>query len=96
MLISFEYKGKNFSGIDPQNRDSLSVLSEYDIPQSVIENAISTAKIENIRFARKQAYDIESDPLYMEWQYDQTEEKQQIWRTKVAEIKARYPLPTKE
>lgn len=43
---------------------------------------------------RQQAYSKESDPLYLEWQYDQTEESEQKWRDKVAEIKERYPLPT--
>jgi hypothetical protein len=43
---------------------------------------------------RKKAYIAESDPLYMEWQYDNTPESEQAWRDKVAEIKARYPLPS--
>ncbi|MGB0940816.1 MAG: hypothetical protein ACPGUE_00370 [Marinomonas sp.] len=41
---------------------------------------------------RKLAYKAESDPLYMEWQFDQAPESEQAWRNKVAEIKARYPL----
>lgn len=41
---------------------------------------------------RKVAYKAESDPLYMEWQFDHTPESEQAWRNKVAEIKARYPL----
>lgn len=41
---------------------------------------------------RQAAYRIESDPLYMEWQYDKTPETEQYWRNKVLEIKARYPL----
>ncbi|KJZ03527.1 hypothetical protein [Pseudoalteromonas piscicida] len=43
---------------------------------------------------RKLSYVQESDPLYMEWQYDQTPESKQVWMDRVAEIKARYPLPT--
>ncbi len=42
---------------------------------------------------RKTAYARESDPLYMEWQFDNVSESEQIWRDKVAEIKTRYPLP---
>ncbi len=45
---------------------------------------------------RRAAYAAESDPLYMEWQYDGTPEAEQLWRSKVAEIKARYPLPSKQ
>lgn len=45
---------------------------------------------------RKTAYVSESDPLYMEWQYDGTAESEQLWRDTVAEIKARYPLPSEQ
>lgn len=41
---------------------------------------------------RQAAYKTESDPLYMEWQFDQTTDSEQAWRDKVTEIKARYPL----
>jgi hypothetical protein len=41
---------------------------------------------------RKAAYAAESDPLYMEWQFDKAPESEQIWRDKVLEIKERYPL----
>ena len=41
---------------------------------------------------RQTAYKAESDPLYMEWQFDQTPESEQAWRDKVEEIKLRYPL----
>lgn len=43
--------------------------------------------------ARSSAYRLESDPLFIEWQYDQTPESEKVWRDKVAEIKDRYPLP---
>ncbi|MEE7945128.1 hypothetical protein WOC35_19410 [Vibrio parahaemolyticus] len=49
---------------------------------------------QEILLSRQMAYKAESDPLYMEWQYDNTPESEQAWRTKVAEIKARYPLPS--
>jgi len=42
--------------------------------------------------SRSEAYKLESDSLYLEWQFDQTEESEQVWRDKVTEIKARYPL----
>lgn len=42
---------------------------------------------------RAAAYRAESDPLYMEWQFEQTAEAEKAWRDKVMEIKARYPLP---
>lgn len=44
--------------------------------------------------ARQRAYEVESDPLFLEWQYDKTPEAETRWRDKVAEIKARYPVVT--
>ena len=45
--------------------------------------------------ARQRAYEAESDPLFLEWQYDKTPEAETRWRDKVAEIKARYPVAIK-
>ena len=42
---------------------------------------------------RAAAYKSESDPLYIEWQYDKSDEGESKWRAKVQEIKERYPLP---
>jgi len=44
------------------------------------------------RLNRAGAYLVESDPLYMEWQFDQTEEAKKIWVDKIKEIKNRYKL----
>lgn len=41
---------------------------------------------------RKEAYIKESDPLFIEWQYDKTPNSEQVWRDKVLEIKTRYPI----
>lgn len=38
------------------------------------------------------AYESESDPLFLEWQYDKTAVAEQTWRDKVTEIKLRYPV----
>jgi hypothetical protein len=43
--------------------------------------------------SRVAAYKAESDPLYIEWQYDQSDQGEALWRSKVLEIKERYPLP---
>lgn len=46
-----------------------------------------------IQANRQRAYEQESDPLYMEWQFDQTADSESAWRSKVEEIKQRYPMP---
>jgi len=58
----------------------------------VIKDEEERIKSEQIAFNRQTAYKLESDPLYMEWQFDQTEESEQAWRDKVSEIKLRHPL----
>lgn len=64
------------------------------VPSDVVETALAAQQLAEAQTARRVAYVAESDPLFLEWQYDQTPESEQAWRDKVAEIKARYPLPT--
>ncbi len=59
-----------------------------------IEPPVQVMANVDILSLRKIAYQSESDPLFMEWQFDNTPESEQIWRDKVAEIKLRYPLST--
>lgn len=65
--------------------------NEIDIPASELELEYSHSETLELR---QKAYKDESDPLHMEWQYDQTELSKQAWLSKVEEIKARYPFPT--
>lgn len=51
---------------------------------------------EEVKTLRASAYKTESDSLFMEWQFDQTEEKRQQWISSVEAIKQRYPLPKEE
>ncbi|MBJ2244234.1 MULTISPECIES: hypothetical protein [Pseudomonas] len=57
------------------------------------EEATRTEKLASNIAARRALYEIQADPLFLEWQYDETPEKEKAWRDKVAEIKALYPLP---
>ncbi|AQT92889.1 hypothetical protein [Pseudomonas azotoformans] len=59
----------------------------------LITEAAKSAQLENSIAARRTLYVTEADPLFLEWQYDETSEKEKAWRDKVAEIKALYPLP---
>jgi hypothetical protein len=42
---------------------------------------------------RRQAYTLESDPLFFQWQRGESTE--QAWKNKVEEIQQRYPEPVK-
>lgn len=70
-------------------------MQSLGMDQEQIESVLNQQQFElsqNLE-KRQAAYKAESDPLYMEAQFDDTPETLQKWRDKVAEIKARYPLP---
>lgn len=47
-----------------------------------------------VEMERAKAYQMESDPIYMEAQRDPSRTLEE-WKAKVEEIKARYPYPSK-
>ncbi len=70
-------------------------MQSLGMDQEQIESVLNQQQFElsqNLE-KRQAAYTKESDPLYMEAQFEGTPESLQKWRDKVAEIKARYPLP---
>lgn len=80
----------------PAERETLAALgiSAARADELCIE-AERLANLEGLVAARRALYVAEADPLFLEWQYDETPEKEKIWRDKVAEIKALYPLPAR-
>lgn len=90
-MIRFTHNGAVVEA--PLTEDSIKNLKTM-FPHDVVDSAVDIAKVEAVKTLRKTAYKTDSDPLYMEWQYDSTPEKEKAWRDKVAEIKARYPHPT--
>ncbi|UUQ66343.1 hypothetical protein NLK61_06790 [Pseudomonas fuscovaginae UPB0736] len=78
----------------PADRSTLIALgfSAEHADEICLENE-RAQKLENLVAARRTRYVSEADPLFLEWQYDQSPEKEKAWRDKVAEIKALYPLP---
>lgn len=82
------YNGARYQGY------SESELKALNISDEIILKAKENQILADVQEVRKLSYKNESDPLFLEWQYDQTAEKEQAWRDKVAEIKIRYPLPT--
>lgn len=87
--MSYLYAGKTYDNYEPD------FMAELGMSAEAIESVIRRAEYERYDGQlekRKRAYQIESDPLLAEWMFDQTPEAEQIWRDKVAEIKARYPI----
>ncbi|WP_411569035.1 hypothetical protein [Shewanella sp. SM95] len=73
---------------------TLAFMQQLGMNAEQIDSVLSQRDFElsqNIE-RRKEAYIKESDPLFIEWQYDKTPNSEQVWRDKVLEIKARYPI----
>lgn len=87
-MFSYIFKGKTH--VDTTE----SYMTSIGMTQEQIESVLQQKSFEEAQnvIKRKEAYRIESDPLFMEWQYDNSPEAEHIWRNKVAEIKVRYPL----
>lgn len=89
MKASFSYGGKRFINFDLDSDE----FKALNIDEETKRSIINKAQLDAIIASRQAAYKAESDPLFMEAQYDGTPELHQKWQDKVAEIKARYPLP---
>jgi len=90
--MSYLYKGVTHNNYDATFMASLgmdddtiaSVIAQRDYERGAGQMA-----------KRQRAYGAESDPLFLEWQYDKTPEAESRWLGKVAEIKSIYPIATK-
>ena len=89
MIFKYIHDGKSHSNTGREYMISLGM--DVDTIESVLRQKNFEAAQD---FAQRESiYRKESDPLYMEAQFDGTPESLQIWRDKVTEIKARYPAP---
>lgn len=78
----------------PADRDTLAALGFAAArADEICVDAERVALLESVVAVRRALYVSEADPLFLEWQYDETPEKEKAWRDKVAEIKALYRLP---
>ena len=65
------------------NKEELTQTTEEIIPLPVNKDNL---------LLRQSAYRQVSDPIYMEWQFDKTRQKELEWRAAVQAIKYKYPL----
>lgn len=87
VINSLEYNGRTYHHWEADR------LLEIGVSAETVNAAVTQQELADVQAKRQVAYREESDSLFLEWQYDQTPESEQLWRNKVAEIKARYPLP---
>ncbi len=88
MQFTYLFNGVSHTNVSPEYMTNLG-MSQEQIDSVLAQQAFEVSQNLDKRAA---TYREESDPLYMEWQYDQTPESEAIWRNKVLEIKHRYPL----
>ncbi|NRB23804.1 hypothetical protein [Shewanella sp.] len=93
-MFSYIFNGETHIDTTPEFMASLSMNEEQissTLQQMEFESSQSTVK-------RRTAYAKESDPLYIEYQYELATENpdadnyKQLWLDKVSNIKSRYPL----
>ena len=87
--MSYLYNGETHDNYDP------AFMAELGMSAEVVASVLAQQNYELTegQLARRQrAYAAESDPLFLEWQYDKTPAAEKTWRDKVAEIKLRYPV----
>ena len=87
--MSYLYDGETHDNYDP------AFMAELGMSEEVIDSVLAQRDwdaTDGQLARRKRRYETESDPLYMEWQYDKTQESEQVWRDKVSEIKAQLPI----
>lgn len=87
--MSYLYDGETHDNYDP------AFMAELGMSEETIASVLAPRDYERTdgQLARRRmAYVVESDPLFLEWQYDKTPAAEQTWRDKVAEIKSRYPV----
>ena len=87
--MSYLYDGETHDNYNP------AFMAELGMSEEVIDSVLAQRDwdaTDGQLARRKRRYETESDPLYMEWQYDKTQEAEQVWRDKVAEIKAQLPI----
>ena len=87
--MSYLYDSKTYDNYDPAFMAELGMSAEVIASVTAQRDWDAT---EGLLARRRRRYETESDPLYLEWQYDKTQESEQVWRDKVAEIKLRYPV----
>ncbi|MCG7546952.1 hypothetical protein [Pseudoalteromonas sp. Of7M-16] len=88
-----EFEGKKIL-LDGHARGALMSLGASELEaDELIKSAVKIEETKVVIEQRQQAYNREADPLFIEYQFDQTAEAEQAWREKVLEIKARYPKP---
>lgn len=88
-MFNYIFKGKTHT--DTSNNYMVTIGMNAEQIESVL-NQKDYEEGYGVIAKRKAAYAKESDPLFLEWQYDKTPESEEAWRDKVAEIKLRFPI----
>ena len=87
--MSYLYDSETHDNYDP------AFMAELGMSDEVIDSVLAQHNYERTEWQlarRQRAYVVESDPIFLEWQYEKTAAAEQAWRDKVDKIKLRYPV----
>ncbi|EKO3679171.1 hypothetical protein M3905_000853 [Vibrio metschnikovii] len=94
-MFNYIFKGETYT--DTSREFMLSIGMDAEQIESVLSQQQYEAQ-QNVEL-RQQAYKRESDPLYIEWQFElesknpESDIYKQAWMDKVSEIKVKFPIP---
>jgi len=82
--------GNDYSGLEWLDESPKPTKAALEKQAADVDYKVAVQKCSD---DRRQAYTLESDPLFFQWQRGEATEE--AWKAKVAEIQARYPEPVK-
>ena len=80
--------GDKYEGLEWLSKDKKPTKKELESHWDEVQKE---AQIERARKNRAEAYRVESDPIFLQWQRGDATEQE--WLDKIAEIKERFPKP---
>ena len=85
--------GKKIDNINPKtvNEDGWEWYESREERDSDIPEPSNEEKLQQVEANRRNAYQKESDPLFLKWQRGEATEQE--WLDKIEEIKERFPKP---
>lgn len=82
--------GDDYSGLEWLDASPKPTEAELEALWPEVEHDLQVAEVENLR---RDAYQLESDPLFFKYQRAEDGVTKAAWLAKVEEIRERYPMP---
>lgn len=71
------------------------MTQEEEEERAIWQEGEHQRQIQEVNENRRNAYQLESDPIFFQWQRGKEGVTQELWLSKIAEINERFPDPVK-